>query len=91
MPYNRLILFVNKKFFYIEKSEFYNDEGVLEKRSSSQYQKIDGHWVLNEISMENVKKSHKTTIKLTDIKINQGLKDDEFTVEKLRGFAEQEN
>jgi outer membrane lipoprotein-sorting protein len=91
MPYNRLILIVNKKHFYIEKTEYYNDDGVLEKRSTSKYQKIDGHWVVNEVSMENVKKTHKTTIKLTDIKINQGMKDDEFTVEKLRSFAEQED
>ena len=90
MNYNRMIIIVNKKHSYIEKAEYYNDEGVLEKRSTSQYQKIDGHWVVNEVSMENVKKAHKTTIILTDIKINQGLKDDEFTVEKLRGFAEQE-
>lgn len=91
MNYNRMILIVNKKYFYIEKVEYYNDKGVLEKRSTSQYQKIDGHWVVNEVSMENVKKGHKTTIILTDIKINHGLKDDEFTVEKLRSFAEQED
>ena len=89
MIYNHLIVIVNKKYFYIEKSEYYDDDGVLEKRSSSNYQKIDGLWVVNEVSMENVKKMHKTTIIMTDIKINMGLKDDEFTVEKLRSFAEQ--
>ena len=91
MSYNHLIIIVNKKYFYIEKSEYYDDDGVLEKRSASNYQKIDGLWVVNEVSMENVKKTHKTTIIMTDMKINQGLKDDEFTVEKLRSFAEQED
>jgi len=37
--------------------------------------------------MENVKKKHKTTIIMTEININQGLSDDEFTLEKLSGRA----
>ena len=54
-------------------------------------EKIEGLWVANRVNMQNIKKRHKTTIIMTDIKINQGLKDDEFTVEKLGSSAKQED
>ena len=50
--------------------------------------KIDGLWVADEVTMETVKKKHKTTIVMTDTKVNQGLNDDEFTIEKLKDSIE---
>ena len=85
--YNHLIIHVNKKYYYPEKIEYYDKKGKLEKVSTSAYKKISGCWVTNEVTMEDVKKKHKTTIVMTDIKINQGLSDDEFTLEKLSGRA----
>jgi len=81
--YNHVIVHVNKKFFYPEKFEYYDKKDRLEKFSTSIYIKINGCWVANKVAMENVKKKHKTTIIMTEIKINQGLSDDEFTLEKL--------
>ena len=78
-----MVVYVHKKFFYPEKTEFYDKKGDIEKISTSNYTNIDGCWVANQVTMENVKKKHKTTIIMTDIKINQGLKDEEFTKEKL--------
>ena len=83
--YNHVIVHVNKKFYYPEKFEYYDKKGNLEKLSTSTYIKIAGCWVADEVTMENVQKKHKTTIVMTDIKINQGLSDDEFTLEKLSG------
>jgi outer membrane lipoprotein-sorting protein len=83
--YNHLIVHINKKFYYPEKFEFYDKKDNLEKVSTSYYKKIGGCWVANEVSMENIKKKHKTIIVMTNIKINQGLSDDEFTLEKLSG------
>ncbi len=83
--YNHVIVHINKKYFYPEKFEYYDKKDNLEKVSTSKYIKIGGFWVVNEVTMENVKKKHQTTIVMTDIKINQGLKDDEFTLEKLSG------
>lgn len=89
MEYNHLIVYLNKKFFYPEKIEFYGLNSI-EKISTTKYKKIDGLWVANEVTMQNIKKMHKTTIIMTDIKINQGLKDDEFTLEKLSGSNKNE-
>ena len=83
LDYNHLIVQLNKKEFYPERIEYYDKKEKLEKISTSTYIKIDGLWVAEKVSMENKKKNHRTTILMTDIKINQGLKDDEFTLEKL--------
>ena len=85
VEYDHLIIYLNKKFFYPEKIEFYGQKGI-EKISTTKYQKIDGLWVANEVTMQNIKKRHQTTIIMTNIKINQGLKDDEFTLEKLSDY-----
>jgi outer membrane lipoprotein-sorting protein len=85
VEYDHLIIYLNKKFFYPEKIEFYGQKGI-EKISTTKYQKIDGLWVANEVIMQNIKKRHQTTIIMTNIKINQGLKDDEFTLEKLSDY-----
>ena len=91
VEYKHLIIYLNKEFFYPEKIEFYDKNRTIEKISTTEYEKIEGLWVANRVNMQNIKKRHKTTIIMTDIKINQGLKDDEFTVEKLGSSAKQED
>ena len=86
--YNHLIIYLNKKFFYPEKIEFYGKNDI-EKISTTKYKKIDGLWVAHEVAMQNIKKSHKTTILMTNIKINQGLGDKEFTLEKLSEYEQE--
>ena len=83
VEYNHLVVYLHKNFFYPEKIEHYNSDGTIEKISTTEYIKIDGLWVANKVTMQNIKKRHQTTIIMTNIKINQGLKDDEFTLEKL--------
>ena len=84
VEYKHLVVYIHKEFFYPEKIEYYG-ENAIEKISTTKYKKIDGHWVAYEVTMQNIKKMHKTTIVMTDIKINQGITDDEFTLEKLGG------
>ncbi len=83
--YSYLTLFLNKKFFYPEKFEFYNLKGRKVKESVFHFIKIDGYWVSDKVSMINLKKKHSTSIIMTNIKINQGLKDTLFTVDNLAG------
>ena len=89
LEYSHMIIYLNKKFFYPEKIEFYDQSGTIEKISTTKYIKIDGLWVANEVTMQNIKKRHQTTIIMTDIKINQGLSDDDFTLEKLAPVSDE--
>ena len=81
--YSHLIITVNKKFFYIEKTEYFDKKNQKVKIATNEYKKIDNQWVVSTVSMENLKKKHSTKFLMTNIKINSGLSDDFFTVEKM--------
>jgi outer membrane lipoprotein-sorting protein len=55
----------------------------MQKFALYNYRKVSDVWVADEVSMEDVKKQHKTTLKMTNIKINQGLDDSLFALESL--------
>ncbi len=78
-----IVVHINKEHYYPEQFDFYDKKDQLVKKSVYHHIKVNGLWVADTVSMENLKKSHKTTLYMTDIKINQGLKDELFTVENM--------
>jgi len=83
--YSYLTLFMNKKFFYPQKFEFYDLKGRKVKESVFHFIKIENYWVSDKVTMFNLKKNHSTSIIMTNIKINQGLNDTLFTLDNLTG------
>lgn len=83
--YNRIVVYVNKNYFYPEKFEYFNHKNQLIKIAKYHYVKNNGYWVADVVSMEDLKKKHKTTISMTNIELNKGLKDEIFTLENLVG------
>lgn len=81
--YSHLVMTVNKKYYYPEKIEYFDKSGKKQKAADYKYKKIGKYWVADVVTMKDFQRQHKTTIKMTNIKINQGLKDSDFTVEKL--------
>ncbi|UBM62399.1 outer membrane lipoprotein-sorting protein [Candidatus Sulfidibacterium hydrothermale] len=81
--YSKLIVTVNKKHFFPERIVYYNLQGKIMKEADNQYVKVGNIWVAKVSSMTNYQKMHTTRIINSDIRVNQGLKDSEFTVEKL--------
>jgi len=81
--YSKLVVTVNKKHFFPERIVYYNPEGKIIKEADNRYVQIGKVWVAKETSMTNFQKMHTTRIINSDIRINQGLKDSAFTVEKL--------
>ncbi len=63
---------------------FYNLKGVKFKEANYRYEKIGNYWNAAEVVMKDLVKKQSTKILLTDVKFDQGLSDDIFTVEKLR-------
>lgn len=78
-----IVVHINKEHYYPEQFDFYDKNDQLVKKSVYHHIEVNGFWVADTVSMENLKKSHKTTLYMTDIKINQGLKDELFTVENM--------
>jgi len=83
--YSKLIAVIDKKNYYLDKLEYYNPKGLKQKEAVYHYRKIDGLWVADKVTMTDLKKNHRTEIMMTNIKINTGLSDDLFTMEKLTG------
>ncbi len=81
--YSKLVVVVNKKHFFPERVVYYNLKGKIMKEADNQYEKIGNLWVAKTASMTNFQKAHTTRIISSNIKVNQGLKSSDFTVEQL--------
>ncbi len=81
--YLKLIVTVNKQHFFPQKVVYYDLQGEIIKEADYQYTKIGNIWTVKTASMTNFSKAHTTRIINSHIKLNQGLKESEFTVEQL--------
>ncbi len=81
--YSHIVAQFNKQYYYPEKFEYFDKKGVKLKIALYHHNKINGLWVVDQVTMTNVKKKHRTLFIMTNIKINSGLKDELFTVEKM--------
>jgi len=81
--YSRLVVTVNKKYFFPQRVVYYNLEGNIMKEANYQYEKVEHRWTVKVASMTNFRKAHTTRVINSNIKLNQGLKDSDFTVEQL--------
>jgi len=78
--YSKTITWIRKNNFVGMKKEFYDeDEELLKILSIKELKEIDGIWVITHSEMENVQKNHKTTMELSDIKINTGVPSSRFS------------
>ncbi|GAB1451244.1 outer membrane lipoprotein-sorting protein [Draconibacterium sp.] len=82
--YSKIILRVDKTNGYPIWMKFYNTQGRMFKEATYTYEKIGKYWNAKEVVMKDLEKNHSTTIKLTDIKFDQGLSDDLFLVENMK-------
>jgi outer membrane lipoprotein-sorting protein len=83
--YRKIILSLNKEFYYPIRMEYYEKSPEKVKEAVYTYQKIGKYWNAQEVTMTDIKKGHSTRIILSDVKFDQGLTDEDFTVEKLSG------
>lgn len=83
--YSKIVVHQHKSNYYPIFMEFYDKGGKKFKEAAYRYEKIGQYWNAAEVVMTDIKKEHSTTIQLKDVKFDQGLSDDEFTVEKLGG------
>ncbi|MBN2174349.1 MAG: outer membrane lipoprotein-sorting protein [Bacteroidales bacterium] len=81
--YSKIVLTQNKQYYYPEKMEYYDKGGDKRKEATYIYQKIGKYWNASEVVMTDLKKDHQTKITMTDVKFDQGLSDDVFSVENL--------
>ena len=82
--YSKIILTMDKTNYYPIKMEFFNKSNNYFKLATYTYKKKNNYWYAKEVIMTSVLKKHSTSILLTDVKFDQGLDDEIFTVENLK-------
>jgi outer membrane lipoprotein-sorting protein len=82
--YSKIILALNKKYFYPEKMDYYDKKGNHFKTATYKYKKSGQYWYAEEVFMKDFKKEHSTLTVMKEVKFDQGLKDEDFTVEKMK-------
>ena len=87
--YSKIIVTVDKQNYYPLKMEYFDRGKRKFKEATYEYLKSGNYWYAQEVIMADLNKQHMTKILLSDIKFDQGISDDEFTVEKLVPLQEQ--
>lgn len=82
--YSKIIVFLDKTHLYPVKMEYFDKNKVYFKNATYRYKKQGKYWYAEEVLMTNLKKEHSTGIILTEIKFDQGIDDEVFTVENLK-------
>jgi len=78
--YSKTITWIRKDNFVGMKKEFYDeDEELLKTLTIKDVKEISGFWTITHSEMKNVQKNHKTTIQLSEIKINTGVPASKFS------------
>lgn len=85
VEYSKLILKVEPEHFMIDSIDYFDAGGQQVKRQLREEPvEIDGIWIQQRITMEDLRSGHKTVLHLGGIQLNQGIADDEFSVRRLR-------
>lgn len=87
-PYQKIVTWVDSSTYKPLKTEYYDHEGKLLKiMDFSDYKQFGkGVWRAQVVKVENVQNKRKTILKLSDLKINSGLKEKEFSKQSLESF-----
>ncbi len=83
--YSRTVTWIVKDKWIGLKKEFYDEDGeYLKTLRIKKYENIKGFWIITETEMHNVQKDHTTIMKLSNIKIDEGIPANIFTERMMR-------
>ncbi len=83
--YSKLLMTVNTDQNLPTKVELYDRSGVLWKvMLQEDAKKVSGYWAIQKVTMTDKKKNHSTTMVLSDVKFDTGLRDKDFSRRKLK-------
>ena len=83
--YSRTVTWVVKDKWIGIKKEFYDeDEDFLKQLTLKEYKEFGEVIIITNVTMKNEQKNHQTEIKLSDVKINTGIADRQFTERMMK-------
>ncbi|SRR5579884_810703 len=82
--YGKKILYISKNEGTARKIDYFSDAGTLLKTQWIDWQQVDKAYVWKASQVVNAESSRKTFVEVSDVKINVGLQDDQFSERTLR-------
>ncbi len=86
-PYGRVVRWISADNFLIDKIDYYDWDGKLLKKQTIAWKQVGDAWVWQKVVIVNVQTGSQTTLNLTDIQVNQGLKESLFTERMMQQGA----
>lgn len=82
--YGKKILYLSKNEGTLRKVDYFSDNGTLLKTQWIDWQQVDKQFVWKASQVVNAESSRKTFVEVSDVKVNVGLQDDQFSERALR-------
>ncbi len=86
-PYSKVIRWISASNFLIDKIDYYDKDGKLLKKQTISWKQIKDALVWQKVVIANVQTGSQTTLNLTDIHVNQGLRESLFTERMMQQGA----
>lgn len=82
---SRTVSWISKDKWVGIRKEFYDHSDKMWKvLTIDAIQNINGFWVITQMTMSSLQKKHKTTMSLSDVRINEGLPERQFSERMMR-------
>lgn len=82
--YGKTVFYISKSDGTIRKIDYFGDDGASVKTQWIDWQQIDQFFVWKSSQVVSAEASRKTFVEVSDVKLNTGLQDDQFSERALR-------
>jgi len=83
--YSKTVTWIIKDKWIGLKKDFYDeDEDLLKTLAVKKFEKISGYWTILSTEMHNIQKNHRTLIQLSNVILDSGISDTQFTERMMR-------
>ena len=81
--YSKKLKWIDKTEFIDYRTDFFDRQGRFLKRQTIDWKKIGDIWVVTKMVVKNDQTGHSTVVEITDIKLNTGLSEGQFTQKEM--------
>jgi hypothetical protein len=82
--YSKRVSCISKKDWLTLKIDYYDRKGDLLKTQNIDWQEKNGFHIYKQMAVKNVQTGHSTIFAISDLKLDNGLRDDELTERALK-------
>jgi len=86
ISYNKAEMKVDKNSYLPIETKFYKSEKAVKKISIPVREKLGEYWVLKKMVVKDLESKHQTILEILEVKYDQGLDDNIFTIRNLKRF-----